>query len=320
MASVLARAFVAASALFLAAFPAAAQEEAGEFAFTQDYDPQPAMWRLADEDTTIYLLGTVHALPEGFRWRNPRLDAIIEEADALVVETSDYDLPEDGVDVGGKLEARMLRRAATSSRLSPAAQEQWRALIDMTGMEYGFIDNMPVLMGLLTMGMSGGGADASSTLYGVETVLEDEFIRRDRPIVSIEDSGEVMYSLLRQDTDELVSDLDARLQAWQGKNVRAFFNEGYVDAAGDAYWTAEHDWARGVVADEFNFGFGEGAIGRAFDAMLLDRRNGNWAVWLDERLDSPGTILVAVGAGHFEGDVSLLAKLRERGLTATRLN
>jgi uncharacterized protein YbaP (TraB family) len=35
----------------------------------------------------IYLLGTVHVLPEGFRWRSARIDAIAAEADELVLET-----------------------------------------------------------------------------------------------------------------------------------------------------------------------------------------------------------------------------------------
>src|SRR5690606_5646768 len=64
------------------AVPAAANAQAP--AIEQDYDPDPAIWLIEDEDTRIYLFGTVHVLPEGFRWRSPRLDAIVEEADALV--------------------------------------------------------------------------------------------------------------------------------------------------------------------------------------------------------------------------------------------
>ena len=74
------------------------------------------------------------------------------------------------------------------------------------------------------------------------------------------------------------------------------------------------------MADDFDLGFGDGKIGAAFREVLLNRRNRQWAAWLDERLDQPGTVLLAVGAGHFEGADSLLVWLEERGLKARRIN
>ena len=73
----------------------------------------------------------------------------------------------------------------------------------------------------------------------------------------------------------------------------------------------------------------EKAIAKTFDgadeltprlrAVLLDQRNASWATWLAERLARPGTILVAVGAGHLAGKDSVQAKLGERGLKVTRV-
>ena len=52
---------------------------------------------------------------------------------------------------------------------------------------------------------------------------------------------------------------------------------------------------------------------------LLYARNANWAVWIDERLDSPGTIFMAVGAGHMAGNQKLQDKLAERGIKMMRI-
>jgi len=82
----------------------------------------------------------------------------------------------------------------------------------------------------------------------------------------------------------------------------------------------EHSWARGEVEEDFDLGFGGGKIAEAFNDVLLDRRNTQWAAWLDNRLEQPGTVLLAVGAGHFEGPDSVLVKLAERGLEAERIN
>lgn len=292
---------------------------ANRYAFTQDYEPSPAIWQLSDEDTTIYLIGTIHTLPRGFRWRSARLNTIIDEADVLVVESSMFAEVPDAIDLDAKLMARITSRLPTSNRLSTAANTRWRELIRLSGLEYSAIDTMPVLLGLLTLGMSGGELDTSSPIYGVETILEREFNDRGRPIVAIEDSGEVMYGLLRLDNSEILGELDAILTAWDGKSLGAFFDADYEERIGDAYWEAEHNWARGVVADDFDIGLGDGAIGRAFDFNLLDRRNAAWAVWLEERLEEPGTVLLAVGAGHFEGDASVLEMLEARGLIAERI-
>ena len=52
---------------------------------------------------------------------------------------------------------------------------------------------------------------------------------------------------------------------------------------------------------------------------LLYGRNRNWAAWIDERLDTPGTVFVAVGAGHLAGTNSVQDYLEQRGTTVTRI-
>jgi len=54
--------------------------------------------------------------------------------------------------------------------------------------------------------------------------------------------------------------------------------------------------------------------------QLLDRRNRAWAGWLEQRLAQPGTVLVAVGAGHLAGRNSVQEMLAARGLAAERLD
>ncbi|MGB3473045.1 MAG: TraB/GumN family protein, partial [Erythrobacter sp.] len=46
----------------------------------------PALWKVADEDTTIYLFGTVHALPKDLEWYDEDISNALAEADTLVTE------------------------------------------------------------------------------------------------------------------------------------------------------------------------------------------------------------------------------------------
>jgi uncharacterized protein len=53
--------------------------------------------------------------------------------------------------------------------------------------------------------------------------------------------------------------------------------------------------------------------------LLLVKRNRKWADWVALRLERPGTVLVAVGAGHLAGPDSLIALLGARGIRVERL-
>lgn len=52
---------------------------------------------------------------------------------------------------------------------------------------------------------------------------------------------------------------------------------------------------------------------------LLYQRNRNWAEWIDKRLDQPGTVFVAVGAGHLAGKDSVQKDLEKMGLKVERV-
>jgi uncharacterized protein len=52
---------------------------------------------------------------------------------------------------------------------------------------------------------------------------------------------------------------------------------------------------------------------------LLTQRNANWAKWIKERMARPGTVFVAVGAGHLGGKSSVQKLLKKQKLKAKRV-
>jgi len=54
--------------------------------------------------------------------------------------------------------------------------------------------------------------------------------------------------------------------------------------------------------------------------MMFTERNARWADWIAARLRTPGTVFVAVGAGHLAGKDSVLVRLAEHGIESSRLN
>jgi hypothetical protein len=53
--------------------------------------------------------------------------------------------------------------------------------------------------------------------------------------------------------------------------------------------------------------------------LVFVDRNATWAEWIDKRMDQPGTVFVAVGAGHLAGRDSVQAMLKAKGMEAVRV-
>ncbi len=47
----------------------------------------PALWKVSDSDTTIYLFGTIHLLPDQYQWRTGKFDEAVRKSQTLIVET-----------------------------------------------------------------------------------------------------------------------------------------------------------------------------------------------------------------------------------------
>jgi uncharacterized protein YbaP (TraB family) len=53
--------------------------------------------------------------------------------------------------------------------------------------------------------------------------------------------------------------------------------------------------------------------------MMFTERNARWADWVRARMQTPGTVFIAVGAGHLAGPDSLLVGLAARGMPSRRV-
>lgn len=78
-------------------------------------------------------------------------------------------------------------------------------------------------------------------------------------------------------------------------------------------------WAKGnpdALGDLMNKGM---AATPEVEKVLLNDRNVRWADWVEKRMAKPGTVFMAVGAGHLAGKNSVQEKLKAKKLTATRI-
>jgi uncharacterized protein YbaP (TraB family) len=159
--------------------------------------PRPAIWLLEDEDTKIYLFGTIHILPPGFKWRSAALDRVVDGADELVVET--YDKPGEGM----WDEAAMLFFTQEPSpileRVPAEKRDALRAAIAAGPVPIEGYDMMHTWAAAVTLGLASllgeYGVEDAKDAPGVEDVLEEVFRKAGKPTGSFEDPIAVLSAM-----------------------------------------------------------------------------------------------------------------------------
>jgi uncharacterized protein YbaP (TraB family) len=266
---------------------------------------RPALWAVADADTTIYLFGTIHLLPENMQWRTSKIDQAVGTSQQLVVETI--------VDDKNPMKLmQALTSLAFSPGLPPLADrvppQKRAALADAvrkSGLPPQALDRMEtwaaafILLGnqFRDMGLKGN--------EGVEMVLRNSFTGQGKPIGELE-------SNLQQ-----LSFFDRLPESAQRQLL-----EGAIDQSSETrnqFNAMLNAWVHGdvkAIARSFNHDL---AASPELQQALLTTRNANWKAWIEQRMSQPGAIMVAVGAGHLAGKGSVIDLLQRDGYRVKRL-
>jgi uncharacterized protein YbaP (TraB family) len=275
-------------------------------------EPRPALWLLADEDTRIYMFGTIHVLPPGFRWRSAALDKAVGESAELVVETyapPGSENPDDPAAIRGFFGENM---APILKRVPKSRRKALKAAIAASGLPEPMFDRMHSWAAAMTLGiaqmMSEYGVEHPDEAPGVEDVLEEAFRGAGKPIHSVENGDAVLASLSALPEPVQIQLL---LEAI-APPAQADEESPAVAGVGESEWVAGQAEALDLELDQ--------AFPPALFDVLVRRRNAAWTLWLEERLKKPGTLLFAVGAGHLAGRESVQAMLARRGLEVKRID
>ena len=266
---------------------------------------KPALWEVSDPDTTIYLFGTIHLLPENYAWKTRAIDRAIARSDTLYVETI-VD-PRNPHTLAAELARLGFSRGLPplANRINPAKRPLLEAAIAKTGVPRPIFDQMETWAAAFTLlgvqfkelGLKGE--------HGVEEALRTAFAAAGKPVGQLETNSEQLgfFDTLPESAQRAL--LEGAIEPSET------MSEDFAEMLSG--------WASGdveAIAETFNRGLSESPELR--DA-LLRRRNYNWSNWIARRLAAPGTVLVAVGAGHLAGDESVQRYLESRGYRVRRL-
>lgn len=264
----------------------------------------PALWKVADADTTIYLFGTVHALPPGTSWYEGPVRGAFEKSDTLVLEMV---APKNEADLGPALMALGFSDgqppladrvpAPERPRLATAVREAGLPSTALNAMETWLATMMLSIQQLKKLGLD--------PQLGVERQLTTKAETGRKRIIGLETVAQQMGFFDSLPEADQRAYLSATLKQWPGMKAKI------RDLVGR--WTAGDDVG---IGDEFNRSMKE--TPRLAKVLLTDR-NERWAGWIRSRLAQPGTVFIAVGAGHLAGGDSVQASLARHGLKPERV-
>jgi hypothetical protein len=263
----------------------------------------PALWEVSDPDTTIYLFGTIHLLPQNMQWRTAKFDQALAGSQELVVETI----------VDDKNPAKLMSAMASigfasglpplAERVPAAKRPALTAAVKKIGLPPQALDRMKtwtaalILLGpkFKELGLSGG----------VEGVLREAFTTQGKPIGELESNIEQLSFF-----DKLPEPAQRALL------------EGAIedkDAMDEDFSGMLKAWTRGDVAGIAKTFDKDLSASPALQQTLIRQRNANWSKWIERRMAEPGAVMVAVGAGHLAGKDSVLEMLKKDGYKIRRV-
>ncbi|NIJ21973.1 hypothetical protein FHS95_003684 [Sphingomonas naasensis] len=266
-------------------------------------DADPALWVVKDSDTTIYLFGTVHVLKPGLSWFDEAVKTAFDKSDTLVIEMVEPD--------AATMQGLIMKTAVNPSgptlteRLPADKREAYAKVVADVGVPAIALDRFDPWFAAVTLTVAGLPRLGYDPAHGAERTLTDAARAANKQLVGLETPEQQLgyFDTLPEplqikflvstidDYPEMGAELDKMVASW---------------SAGDP----------DRLAETMNEGMRETP---EIAKILLADRNARWAEWIDKRLATPGTVFMAVGAGHLAGPDGVQAQLGKHGLRATRV-
>ena len=264
----------------------------------------PAMWAMSDEDTTIHLFGTVHLLRPDLEWRTEAIDAAIAAADTIVFEVDMKSEAAQRAVATDFLARGMFQDGRTlKGVLSDSDEAVITAAFDSLGVPIDAMNTFEPWMASVNLGVMKLVNDGYDPNSGVESVIEAGAVEAGKSFAYLETISQQSdaFDLLPED-EQIAMLYETALLLDESPQM--------LDLLVDEWADGDIEGISSLVASPDGVGFTDAAY-----QSLLVKRNQNWVPQIEAMLDEPGSVFIAVGAGHLAGPDSVITMLRDKGYT-----
>lgn len=263
----------------------------------------PALWRVADADTTIYLFGTVHALPSDLDWYRGPVAQALASAQVLVTEIPPGAMKEPAVQQAFLARAMLPEGKTLRALLTPEQRASFEGALAKWSLPPAAFDRVKPWFAAITLGVLPIRKAGFAMEAGVDQAIEARA-----------GAGKTREAL--ETVEEQLALFDEMPLAMQTAYLASVSKQ--LDTVAATMNELVAAWARGDT-DRLAALMNRDLEDPALAERLLYARNRNWARWIEDRLGRPGTVFVAVGAGHLAGANSVQDYLAKGGVASARV-
>ena len=268
-------------------------------------DADPAMWVVKDRDTTIYMFGTFHMLDGKRAWFNDEVKTAFDASNELVVEVK---LPENPAELQPLIMKYAVDPAGKtlSQKLAPDVKAKLDKELTAIGLPPQMAEPLEPWFISLTLAQMGAQKLGLKPEFGPEAVLSKAAKANGKTVGELE-TAEFQIAMM-----------DGIPESEQILGISQTIDK--FDRIGETFGPMINAWATGDTEGLTKI-MNEGVdkMPTLYKAMFVDR-NAKWAEWVGQRLEKPGVVFMAVGAGHLAGADSVQAFLGKKGIKAAKVN
>ncbi len=265
----------------------------------------PAMWVVKDSDTTIYLFGTFHLMAPGIDWNHGKVKAAFESADTLRLEIANMEAEAPIIANLMASKGQLPPGKTIYDGLTEAQKSALGTIIAQSGFPPQAIQQMQPWMGSLILAMGLYQKLGLDPNQGVDKTLDGLARAANKPVEGFETGAEQIGFFANLTDQQQKAMLVSTIEDWdQATNM--------LNDMIDAWKTGNADKLGELMTTSLR-------TQPELAKLILTDRNERWAEWVSARMAKPGTVFVAVGAGHLSGPDSVQAFLKQKGINSTRV-
>ncbi|MGB0906965.1 MAG: TraB/GumN family protein [Maricaulaceae bacterium] len=277
----------------------------GKVADARARNDGPAIWYVRDDDSTLYLFGTVHLLSPDINWHRDELRNIFRQSGTVFFEVDTGD--------AGQLSANVLTQSLgfykNGRRLSDKLDSYQLKLLEAAShngnIKLSVLESMTPWLASEFLTIAAAANAGLSPEVSADEALKSRAAQQRKNIIYLDTMEEQILRTAEQDEVTHMALLSDTLEGFNTLG-RDLTNIAQAWSVGQTHYLTE----KVIMAVQER-------SPEIYRTLFVDV-NKKWAPALTQFMESNGTGFAAVGTGHLLGDDSLQALLREQGYEVGR--
>jgi uncharacterized protein YbaP (TraB family) len=264
------------------------------------------IWKLSDDDSTVFLAGSVHLLRERDMPIPKAFDTVYEQCEELVFEIDMASMMNPATALKIREMGSLPEGESLAEKIDGEVMDNLRAYLADQGLPRELFDRFTPGMVYVTLGSLEAVRSGARPELGLEATFYRKSVADGKPSRGLETAA-YQISLFNQLKPETVEDMIRSTLAEKDES------EETLDSLIAAWRSGDPEKISGLIVDQL-------AESPEVKQILLVDRNRNWIPEIEKALTGKKNVMFLVGAAHLAGEGSVIDLLGKKGRKLTQVD